>query len=39
VLLKAAATICPRRPHNLQNSGHGADGWRRGAGHPRGADC
>ena len=32
VLLTAAATICLRRPHNLQNSGHGADGWHRGAG-------
>jgi hypothetical protein len=37
VLLTVAATICLRRPHNLQNSGHGADGWHRGAGHPRGA--
>ena len=32
VLLTAAATICLRRPHNLQHSGHGADGWHRGAG-------
>jgi hypothetical protein len=37
VLLTVAATICLRHPHNLQNSGHGADGWHRGAGHPRGA--
>jgi len=39
VLLTAAATICLRRPHNLQHSGHGADGWHHPAGHPRGADA
>jgi len=35
VLLTAAVTIRLRHPHNLQNSGHGADGWHCGAGNGR----